>query len=280
MSAPLVVNTTDGTCWTRRTVTRGGLALYAPEGVCKCPEFVMATLPELAEHGIAGVADALPVPVGPERSPLDQALEDLTGVRLSLWEEERAYERLRVALESARRGRRESRARVAELEAQRAALATRLRAGQRWQQGRTPALVTQDFVSQDELRAIFGIPLTAPWDDREDEPAEADGITRRIAPLQALREDAPATLRAEDTADIVTLAPAQHADASYDPAFQTISLELTASREQWATWQKALTVDLARTTNRGRLVTSHATWHGIHVVIRCWFVEPETGGES
>lgn len=74
MSAPLVVNTTDGTCWTRRSVTRGGLALYAPEGVCKCPEFVMATLAELAEHGIAGSADVLPVPVGPEPQPSELAL--------------------------------------------------------------------------------------------------------------------------------------------------------------------------------------------------------------
>lgn len=64
MSAPLVVNTRDGVCWTRRTVTSGGLALYAPEGVCSCPEFVVATLAELAEHGIAGSADVLPVPVG------------------------------------------------------------------------------------------------------------------------------------------------------------------------------------------------------------------------
>lgn len=70
MSAPLVVNTTDGTCWVRRTVTRGGLALYAPMGVCNCPEFVMATMAELAEHGIAGSADVLPVPVGPE-PPVD-----------------------------------------------------------------------------------------------------------------------------------------------------------------------------------------------------------------
>ncbi len=64
MSAPLVVNTTDGTCWTRRAVTRGGLPLYAPEGVCSCPEFVMVTEAELAEHGIVGSADVLPVPVG------------------------------------------------------------------------------------------------------------------------------------------------------------------------------------------------------------------------
>lgn len=66
MSAPLVVNTRDGVCWTRRTVTSGGIALYAPESVKTCPDFVMATEAELAEHGIVGSADALPMPVGPE----------------------------------------------------------------------------------------------------------------------------------------------------------------------------------------------------------------------
>lgn len=65
MSAPLVVNTRDGACWTRRTVTEGGIALYALAGSCKCPEFVMATESELAALGIAGSADVLPVPVGP-----------------------------------------------------------------------------------------------------------------------------------------------------------------------------------------------------------------------
>ncbi|MER8219741.1 hypothetical protein ABTZ58_03905 [Streptomyces sp. NPDC094143] len=71
MSAPLVVNTKDGVCWTRRAVTSGGIALYAPESVKTCPNFVMATLAELAElaeHGIAGSADALPVPFGPQMS--------------------------------------------------------------------------------------------------------------------------------------------------------------------------------------------------------------------
>lgn len=58
----------------------------------------------------------------------------------------------------------ELQARVVELEAQRVALAARLRDGQRWQQGRSPRLVSEDFVSQDELRSIFGISLTAPWD--------------------------------------------------------------------------------------------------------------------
>ncbi|MFF5801633.1 hypothetical protein [Streptomyces albogriseolus] len=66
MSAPLVVNTRDGVCWTRRVVTSGGIALYAPESVRTCPDFVMATEAELAEHGIVGSAYALPMPVAPE----------------------------------------------------------------------------------------------------------------------------------------------------------------------------------------------------------------------
>ncbi|MFF7561918.1 hypothetical protein ACFZB4_18345 [Streptomyces pseudovenezuelae] len=53
-----------------------------------------------------------------------------------------------------------------EAQAQRAALAARLRAGQTWEQDRTPPLVAQDYVSQEELRAIFGIELTAPWDEQ------------------------------------------------------------------------------------------------------------------
>ncbi|MFF5842176.1 hypothetical protein ACFY74_11985 [Streptomyces massasporeus] len=82
---------------------------------------------------------------------------------------------------------REKQDRVAELEAQREALAERLLAGQRWERGRDPELVSENFVSQSELRSIFGIPLVAPWD----QPAAADGITRRIAPVQALRDDEP-----------------------------------------------------------------------------------------
>jgi hypothetical protein len=107
-------------------------------------------------------------------------------------------------------------------------------------------------------------------------PADEDPIRYTLTDKAV---NAPAALRAEDTADILTLAPAQHADAQYNAVFQTIELELTATPEQWATWQKALTVDLARTTNRGACVTSHATWRGIHVVVRCWLVKPETGGD-
>lgn len=72
MSAPLAVNTADGTVWRRRAATRGGEALYAPVGVCSCPEFVMATLAELAEHGIAGSAEVLPVPAGSVQAEIDR----------------------------------------------------------------------------------------------------------------------------------------------------------------------------------------------------------------
>jgi hypothetical protein len=71
------------------------------------------------------------------------------------------------------------RARVAELEAQREVLAERLRAGQQWRQGRNPELVSENFVSQSELRSIFGIPLVAPWADR---------LTQTFSPVASLRE--------------------------------------------------------------------------------------------
>lgn len=123
---PLAVTTRDGMSWVRRAVTQDGRGLYAPEGVCSCPEFVMATLAELAEHGIKGrdpVADAvavmgaLPVPLG-HAEPVPQPLEDqLTGARLSLWEEEQDAKRARFAAKLARKRAAKLRARVADLEA-------------------------------------------------------------------------------------------------------------------------------------------------------------------
>ena len=66
---PLVVNTQDGSCWLRRAVTRDGRGLYALEGTPRCcPEYVLASLRELAEIGLRGMADALPMPVGTEDS--------------------------------------------------------------------------------------------------------------------------------------------------------------------------------------------------------------------
>jgi hypothetical protein len=62
---PLVVNTQDGCCWTRRAVTRAGRGLYALESVKgDVPELVLATLAELAEHGLTSMADVLPMPAG------------------------------------------------------------------------------------------------------------------------------------------------------------------------------------------------------------------------
>lgn len=97
MSAPLVVNTADGTVWTRREATRDGLALYAPEKCAGCPEFVMATYAELEGHGVAGSADVLPVPVGPKSElalpwahvmpdgDLGGFLDDLVSAALNRW---------------------------------------------------------------------------------------------------------------------------------------------------------------------------------------------------
>lgn len=107
---PLVVNTKDGVVWQRRAVTAEGRGLYAVTGSCSCPEFLMATLAELAEHGIAGSADVLPMPVGPQQPPSAEVYDDLDGVSLSLWDEERTHARTRLALASARRGRRDLRA--------------------------------------------------------------------------------------------------------------------------------------------------------------------------
>ncbi|MDX3243488.1 hypothetical protein [Streptomyces sp. ME18-1-4] len=107
---PLVVNTQDGSCWTRRAVNRAGRGLYAlADAKGPVPELVLATLSELAEHGLSSMSmHALPMPAG--SVPLRDAEDELTGANLSLWEEEQTTARLRLALKSAKRGRRELRA--------------------------------------------------------------------------------------------------------------------------------------------------------------------------
>jgi hypothetical protein len=72
---------------------------------------------------------------------------------------------------------RRQRDRITELEAQRAALTERLRAGQHWQRGRNPELVSENYVSQSELREIFSIPLVAPWDE---DPCRPCGCPKRF----------------------------------------------------------------------------------------------------
>ncbi|MBW5420240.1 hypothetical protein GKQ77_01475 [Streptomyces sp. BG9H] len=93
--------------WVRRAVTVDGRALYAMVGaVVGAPEFVMASLADLAERGIKDAGDALPVPVGvATESPAGEtvaALRDTLDAHLA---GQRELETLRV--------------RVAELEAER-----------------------------------------------------------------------------------------------------------------------------------------------------------------
>ena len=75
---PLVVNTKDGAVWWRRAVTEDGRGLYAADGSCACPEFLLVPLSELATHGIVGSAHVLPVPVGPV--PQELPAERLTEI--------------------------------------------------------------------------------------------------------------------------------------------------------------------------------------------------------
>lgn len=67
---PLFVNTAGGQCWKRQHVDRDGNGLYALADVVACPAYVLASFAELAELGIVGSADVLPMPAGPESKPL------------------------------------------------------------------------------------------------------------------------------------------------------------------------------------------------------------------
>ncbi len=106
---PMTVTTTDGVCWVRRAVTRDGHGLYAVEGFCgSCPEFLLATLPELAEHGIVGQAHALPMPVGQapaepgdETGRLRTALQDTLAALLARQTERDALQRENAQLRRA-----------------------------------------------------------------------------------------------------------------------------------------------------------------------------------
>ncbi|WP_097866526.1 hypothetical protein [Streptomyces sp. rh34] len=85
---PLRVETLDGAVWVQAAVTRAGLGLYCPEGVVGCPRFVMATLAELAEHGVkaappvtdlpsaVALMGARPMPVG-EPMPVELTEQQL-----------------------------------------------------------------------------------------------------------------------------------------------------------------------------------------------------------
>lgn len=160
---PLVVNTADGACWTRRAVTSDGRGLYALAGAAAgVPDEVLTSLADLAELGITGSAFALPMPVGAEPRDVE---EELIGANLSLYEEELDNARLRLALKSAQRGRRGLRARVAELEAER----------------HTTNEALDDAVQA--LRADRTEPAKGPTPDES-----ADRLTAFFAPVASLRD--------------------------------------------------------------------------------------------
>lgn len=85
---PLVVNTQDGSCWTRRAVSRSGRGLYALAAVQgEVPDMVLATLAELAEHGLSSMSmHALPVPVGSEPQALSaERLDEILSCQPDGW---------------------------------------------------------------------------------------------------------------------------------------------------------------------------------------------------
>lgn len=77
----------------------------------------MSAYDEKLAAAIAAAGVPLSMPIGSEPRTLDRVEDELTGARLSLYEEELETARLRLALKAAQRGRREARAQVAELEA-------------------------------------------------------------------------------------------------------------------------------------------------------------------
>ena len=209
---PLVVNTQDGSCWRRRAVTREGRGLYGLEGTAKdAPELVLSLLADLAELGLASMADVLPVPVGPELSELEQ-------MQLRVDEVERKYTfdtaELKRQLDSARvDGQRLIRAeqRRAELEA----VLTTHRNDDEAEIERLRARVAElEQLPAEYERPVDEDPIAYALTDRADTVEDvtpqvrklrallagqraqvvepADQLTRVFAPTQALREDSSA----------------------------------------------------------------------------------------
>ncbi|GGY29908.1 hypothetical protein GCM10010363_08000 [Streptomyces omiyaensis] len=73
---PLTVTTLDGTVWQRSGVTHTGRGLYVLDGVTVCPDHIMATLDELAEHGIKALSQPL-APSAEDVTPQVQKLREI-----------------------------------------------------------------------------------------------------------------------------------------------------------------------------------------------------------
>lgn len=183
---PLVVNTQDGSCWRRRAVTREGRGLYGLEGTAKdAPELVLSSLSDLAELGLASMADVLPMPMGPK----PQADPIVVGRQLDLLAlmDERAASKVSPVLAAVLNEAERLRARVSELETRPAAedVVTWLRS---W----------SDVYYATPGRSESGAAVAALADrlargeGRPPAVSQPDRLTRTLAPTQALREDAAA----------------------------------------------------------------------------------------
>lgn len=181
---PLVVNTQDGVVWQRRAVTSDGRGLYAVTGSCSCPEYLMATLAELAEHGICGSADVLPVPVGPapQLSELGQVSAEIArfGIYGAAVPAAKALVKRADELVTENAS---LRARIAAL------LVERHSTNESLDEAAQALRADRDRVAELE-RTIAEAPASYALMERA--RVEADGITRRLAPSQVLREDEPA----------------------------------------------------------------------------------------
>lgn len=141
---------------------------------------------------------ALPVPLG-HAEPVPQSLEDqLTGVRLSLWEEEQDAKRARFAAKLARQRAVKLRAQVAELEEQGERRRLRLIALQ------NDALNMRGSLSPNDEKRKVPFPLG------ETLTPAVDWLIARVAELEARPSHAEVLVEAAD--DLVAACP-EHSDA-------------------------------------------------------------------
>lgn len=171
---PLVVNTQDGNCWSRRAVTREGRGLYAlADTVAGPPDGVLATVADLAELGLASMADALPMPVGTAYPPVFPWAALMDREDLTDFLDELADAAARLA---------SSESVLAEVE--KTCSTWRLIAEAQHGHNTAPGPNADVLVAEvDAVRRSVdrAFPRVAEF--------LADGVTRRIAPTQTLRED-------------------------------------------------------------------------------------------
>lgn len=131
---------------------------------------------------------------------------------------------------------------------------------------------------RDAERTMNGLADTTKIHARARAFSVASGVLRAMAEQAGEKASAPApTATPSPTAmvfadGLTTLAPARAANVT--PTGDELHLDIVATREEWDVWADELGVDSERTTDQGDSVTSHATWRGIHLEIRCRY----TGG--